>query len=129
MSERVEIVATPWYEAERERLGKEDQDRVERRLTLLRDKRWGDALRDETVKHLREGIYEVRVLGRGSAFRLLFFLAPGRSPRLVVLTTCVAKSVVKKRQRMDAEIQRAMDRRGWWLEEQLKKKQESHERG
>lgn len=126
MRGRVEIFATAWYEAERDRLEKRDQNRVEGRLTTLRRKAWQDAVADQTVRHLREGIFELRVPGRGAAFRVLFFLAPGHPLRLVVLTACVAKSVMKKRQRMDSEIQRSMDRRAWWLEEQRRQGKQSH---
>lgn len=73
------------------------------------------------MKHLRDGIYELRVLGTGAAYRLLFFVMPGRSPRVVVLTTCASKSVMQKRQRMEAEIDRASSRRAEWLEQQQKR--------
>ena len=82
---------------------------------------------DQRVKHLSDGIYELRVLGRGAAYRALFFVAPGIAARVVVLTTCAAKSLMKKRAAMDAEIRRARDRRAWWMQRQ--KKEEGDERG
>lgn len=64
------------------------------------------------------GIHELRVLGHGAAFRILFFMMPGRSPRVVVLTTCATKSAMEKQQRLDAEVERARNRRARWLEQQ-----------
>lgn len=72
---------------------------------------------DRTIVALRDGIYELRVLGRGAAFRILFFVVPGRSPRLVVLTSVVATSVMKKKHRNDAELERAKQLRELWLEQ------------
>ncbi|HEX6039181.1 type II toxin-antitoxin system RelE/ParE family toxin [Longimicrobium sp.] len=120
MSDRIEIVPTPWYTAEVRALPREDRDRIDRRLETFTGKGWGPAQRDATLKHLRDGIYELRVLGTGAAYRVLFFVMLGRSPRVVVLTTCVAKSVMKKRHRMDSEIDRASSRRAEWLEDQKK---------
>lgn len=127
MGDQVEVVTTPWYDADLRELPEYDQRRIADRLKAFARKGWRYAIGDQTVKHLRDGIHEVRVLGRGAAFRVLFFIVPGRSPRVVVLTTCAAKSVMKKRQRLDAEIERARARRAWWLEQQ--KKEEDDERG
>lgn len=118
MSDELEIVPTPWFVSEVRALQGEDRVRIDRKLALFVQKGWSGAMADGTVKHLRDGIHELRVLGHGAAFRLLFFLMPGRTPRVVVLTSCAAKSVMKKRQRMDAEVERASNRRAWWLEQQ-----------
>lgn len=127
MRDAVEIVTTSWYDAELRQLPLRDQDRIVDRLKVFGQKGWRQAMEDATVKHLRDGIHELRVLGRGAAFRVLFFVVPGRSPRVIVLTTCAAKSLMKKRSAMDAEIRRAVDRRAWWLEQQ-KKEEEDDER-
>ena len=116
MSDAIEVVTTPWYDAELAALPPDQQARILNRVGNLSRKNWGEAMADRSVAPLRDGIYEVRVLGRGAAFRLLFFVMPGRSPRLVVLTAVVEKSVMKKRQRLDAELQRAVERRARWLE-------------
>jgi phage-related protein len=126
MSDGLEVVTTPWYDAELLALPGPDQERVERRLKSLGAIGWGRSMADQRIKHLRDGIYEVRILGRGAAYRVLFFVAPGLAARVVVLTTCAAKSLMKKRSAMDAEIRRALDRRAWWLEQQ--KKEEHDER-
>lgn len=121
MSDQFEVVPSSWYTAEVRELPREARDRIDRRLANFANKGWAAALSDRSVRHLRDGIYELRVLGTGAAFRVLFFVVPGRSPRIVVLTTCALKSVMKKRQRMDAEIERATERRTAWLEQQRKR--------
>jgi putative component of toxin-antitoxin plasmid stabilization module len=127
MSDALELVFTPWYTDEVRALQKDGRIRIDRTLAHLVKKGWDAATKDATVKHLRDGIHEIRVLGRGAAYRVLFFVAPGRSPRVVVLTTCAAKAVMKKRQRMDAEIGRAMDRRAWWIDQQTRKTEEERD--
>lgn len=121
MSDSFDLVPTPWYQSEILELPDAEQDRIERKLGDFREKGWKAATGDGTVKHLRDGIHEVRILGRGASYRVLFFLMPGRSPRVVVLTACVAKSVMKKRQRLEAEIERARTRRAAWQEQQRKR--------
>jgi putative component of toxin-antitoxin plasmid stabilization module len=121
MGDALEVVSTPWFKEEVLALPEMDQDRIDRCIRNLLDKGWNDAVRDRTVKSLRDGIYELRILGHGPAYRLLFFLMPGRTPRLVVLTTCAAKSLMKKRQRMDAEIERAKWRRALWVDQQKRR--------
>jgi putative component of toxin-antitoxin plasmid stabilization module len=101
-------------------LPKAHQDQIQRKLIAFAAKGWFAAMADGTVKHLQDGIYELRVLGHGPAFRLLFFVMPGRSPRVIVLTTCAAKSLTQKRQRLDAEIGRAKRRRAAWMEDNEK---------
>jgi putative component of toxin-antitoxin plasmid stabilization module len=121
MSDRLEVVLTSWYKAELLTFPEEDQDRIERKLLDFRRKGWNASVADGSVKHLRDGIHEFRILGTGPAFRVLFFLVPGRSPRVVVLTTCVAKSSVQKRQRLNAEVERAKHRRAEWRDQQRKR--------
>jgi putative component of toxin-antitoxin plasmid stabilization module len=117
MNDSLEVIPTPWFLGEVRALQKRDKVRISRRVAELVMKGWSKALADGSVKHLRDGVYELRVLGRGAAFRLLFFLMPGRTPRVVVLTTCAAKSVIKKPKRMEAEIERANNRRAQWLQQ------------
>jgi hypothetical protein len=121
MSDRLDVVATPWYESELLAFPAGDQDRVERKLRDFGQKGWTASVADQSVKHLRDGIHEFRILGKGASFRLLFFIVPGKSPRVVVLTACVAKSVMGKRQRLEAEIERAKSRRAAWLEQMRKR--------
>lgn len=121
MSDTLEVVPTEWFVAEVRALPKDDRNRIDRRLAAFMEKGWAAAMRDGTVRHLRDGIHEVRVLGTGAAYRVLFFLVPGRSPRVVVLTTCASKSLMVKRQRMEAEITRANDRRAAWMEQQTQR--------
>ncbi|HEX6372969.1 MAG TPA: type II toxin-antitoxin system RelE/ParE family toxin [Longimicrobium sp.] len=121
MNDSLELVPTPWFIGEVRALQQEDRERIDRRLSDFARKGWTDSVADGSVKHLRDGIHELRILGRGAAFRLLFFLMPGRSPRVVVLSTCAAKAVMKKPKRMEAEIERAKDRRARWLQQQNKR--------
>jgi hypothetical protein len=93
---------------------------VTRKLVSLSEKTWSAAIADRTIAPLMDGIYEVRVLGRGAAYRLLFFVVPGRSPRLVVVTACVSKAVMKKKAGLAAAIARARTRRQVWLQQQEK---------
>ena len=124
MSDRIEVVPTPWFMAEVRALSREDRDRIDRRLGTFTGKGWSAAQADASVKHLRDGIYELRILGTGPAYRVLFFVVPGRSPRMVVLTTCASKSLMQKRQRMEAEIERAVARRAQWMERQRKREED-----
>lgn len=120
MNDGIEVVQTDWYNVDFAALPRLDQLRVTRKVDTLRKKQWSEAIADRTIAPLTDGIHEVRVLGRGAAYRLLFFVAPGRSPRLVVLTSCVNKGVMKKRASLAAEIARAKARRQAWLDEQEK---------
>jgi phage-related protein len=115
MDDTVEVVTSPWYMRELRALPRDNRDQIQRKLIAFAAKGWSAAMADQTVKHLQDGIYELRVLGHGPAFRLLFFVVPGRRPRVIVLTTCAAKSLMQKRQRLDAEIERAKDRRAAWM--------------
>jgi putative component of toxin-antitoxin plasmid stabilization module len=116
----MEVVLTEWYHRDLELLPRLEKMRVERKVVSLSSKPWSAAIADRTIAPLMDGIYEVRILGRGAAYRVLFFVAPGRSPRLVVVTTCAAKAVMKKRAGMNAEVARAKARRQAWLAEQEK---------
>jgi putative component of toxin-antitoxin plasmid stabilization module len=73
------------------------------------------------VVELEDGIWELRVVGRGSAFRCLCFLDARARDRVVVLTACVAKASIKKRHVMTTEVQRAKVRRGLYLEQERRR--------
>lgn len=120
MGDSLEIVTSSWYMLELGALPKDHRDQIQRKLVAFAAKGWSAAMADQTVKHLQDGIYELRVLGHGAAFRLLFFVVPGRRPRVIVLTTCAAKSLTQKRRRLDAEIERAKSRRAFWMENDKK---------
>jgi putative component of toxin-antitoxin plasmid stabilization module len=64
---------------------------------------------------LTEGIHELRIVGKGPAYRVLFFVVPGNPGRLVVLLGCVRKGSMLKRRVKAAEIERAVARRDVWL--------------
>lgn len=123
MSDALEIVASSWYQLELQALPEAHRDRIIAKVLDCAAKGWSASMSDETIKHLQDGIYELRILGRGAAFRLLFFVVPGRQPRLVVLTTCAAKSRMTKRQQVAAEITRATARRAAWMEAMNRKEE------
>lgn len=119
MHDEIRIDSSRWFTEELLGLPVKDAERVVDRLDSLQRKGWRAAITDGTIKHLRDGIWEVRVLGAGAAYRLLFFPAPARAMRLVVLTTCAAKSVVAKRKRLELEIDRAIRRRDEWIRQHV----------
>ena len=125
MSDRIEVAYSSWYNAEVAALPDEQGVWIEQRVRAMLAKGWRRSMADRTVAPLRDGIYELRVLGTGPAYRVLFFIMPGRSPRMVVLTACVAKSVMIKRQRLDTELKRASERRAAWIAEQRKREDDA----
>lgn len=86
-----------------------------RRIATLRSKGWGTSAQQRDIVRLTADIRELRVLGRGAAYRVLFFALPGDPDRIVVLTNCVKKGLMKKAAVMKAEIARAGSRRLEWL--------------
>ena len=117
MGDEVRIVTSSWFDEEFRPLPQPDRKRIDRRLLMFQGKGWTAALRDGTIEHLEDGIWEVRVLGTGPAYRLLFFPAPGRAMRLIVLTSCVSKTAVGKRRLLRQAIERAKRRRDLWIEQ------------
>lgn len=118
MNDEIRIVSSSWFTAEFLELSAPARKRIDRRLAGLQEKGWTAALADGTIKHLEEDIWEVRVLGTGESYRLLFFPTPGRRMRLLVLTTCATKAAVGKRRLLSLAIERARSRRDWWIEQQ-----------
>lgn len=123
MSDTFELVLSSWFHDEVSELSDEHRAWIARKLSDLRKKPWDAAVRDRTVAPLRDGIWEVRIPGHGAAYRLLFFIMPGRSPRLIVLTSCEAKSRMLKKKVLDAAITRASDRRVAWIEQEAKNRE------
>jgi putative component of toxin-antitoxin plasmid stabilization module len=122
MSDEFVVVFSSGFRDEVIRLPDGDRAWITRKLADLRKKTWSAAVHDRTVAPLRDGIWEVRIVGRGAAYRLLFFIVPGRSPRVIVLTSCAAKAAMTKKKLLDASITRALDRRAGWLEQEAKKR-------
>jgi hypothetical protein len=120
MSDRIEVRYTDWFIAELEELPADQQARVVARLALLERKGWGISVRDRDVVHLQDGIYEVRVVGTGAAYRVLGFVEPGHPGRLVVATSCVSKGSMKKGGVMAGELTRARNRRALWRERRIR---------
>jgi phage-related protein len=115
MSDYVQLVLTSWFRAELDELPTDQSARVSARLRLLQRKGWTYSVQTNDVEELEDGIYEVKVHGKGPAYRVLFFVVPGNPGRLVVLTNCVAKGLLKKGNVKRAQILRAKHRRDEWL--------------
>lgn len=117
MNDAIRISATKWFTDDLLGVPVDQQRRIRRRLGMLEVKGWMAAVADGTIEHLRDGIWEVRVLGKGAAYRVFFFPAPHRTIRMLVLTNLAAKSAVAKQRRLDLEIERARRRRDEWIPE------------
>ncbi|HEX2202992.1 MAG TPA: type II toxin-antitoxin system RelE/ParE family toxin [Longimicrobium sp.] len=120
-SDRVEAVFTGTVLDEMEALPPNEQIRILKRIALFERKGWSLSAQAEDIERLRGEIWELRVLGTGPAYRVLFFSIPGNPGRIVVLTSCVANSRAKKHAVGDAEIERAERRRQEWLRQQERK--------
>lgn len=115
MHDDIRIVSSSWFNQELLRLPEKQQSRIRRRLGMLEVKGWMASIADGTIDHLEDGIWEVRVLGTGPAYRVLFFPAPRRTLRMLVLTTVAAKPAVAKQRLLNREIERAKRRRDQWI--------------
>lgn len=115
MSDFVQIEFTEWFEDELGTLPPDQKVRVLKRIALLERKGWIISAKDEDVVPLDGIIWEIRIVGRGPAYRVLCFQVPGHPGRIVVLTNCVKKGLMKKRKVGNAEIARARMRRERWL--------------
>jgi putative component of toxin-antitoxin plasmid stabilization module len=113
----VKAVFTKWAVDEIADLPPNQQARVLRRVAVLERKGWQVSVRDDDVKQLEDGIWELRVLGTGPSYRLLFFPQPGNPGHLVVLTNCSAKGLMKRRGVSAGELKRAKARRAEWLKD------------
>ncbi len=118
MNDDVRVVPTPWFTKEFFALSVHLQKRVAKRLQILGQKGWTASVADRDIVGLNDGIWELRVVGRGAAFRILFFLDRRERGRVVVLTACIPKSSIKKAHVMAVEIQRAKMRRVQWLQQE-----------
>lgn len=122
MSDVVRLEFTRDYLAEVAVLPARHRDRIADRLTYLPAKGWSASVRDRDVAPLRDGIWEVRVMGKGAAYRILFFVFPGDPGRMLLLTSCLDKASIKKQKVMDAAIERAKLRRDAWVAEQERRR-------
>jgi putative component of toxin-antitoxin plasmid stabilization module len=115
MSDIVAVEYTTWVRDELKQIPGEQAARVLRRVDMLPAKGWQISVRDGDVVQLHSGIWELRITGKGPAYRVLFFVEPRNPGRLVVLTTCAPKGLLKKKSRLEAEVKRALTRRSEWL--------------
>ena len=115
MSDIRNILVTDDAQREIKELPARERARVVSRIELLRRKGWQLSAQAQDIKRLDGEIWEIRVVGKGPAYRLLCFQAPGQPGRIVVVTSCIAKSAIAKRLRMNADVQRAENRRQEWI--------------
>ncbi len=94
--------------------------RIEERLRIVRAAGWEAARSAGMVRdlgRLAKGIFEIRVTGRGEAYRLLCFATGDGSGRIVVVAGCVEKSRLIGALRMKEHVLRAAARRDEWMAE------------
>lgn len=94
--------------------------RIEERLRIVRAAGWDAARSAGMVRDLgriAKGIFEIRVTGRGEAYRLLCFATGDGSGRIVVVAGCVEKSRLLGPLRMKEHVLRAAARREAWMAE------------
>ena len=115
MGDGVQVEYTQAFVRELRALPPDQRARVVRRVDVLQRKGWGTSAQARDVVRLSPHIWELRVLGTGPAYRVLFFAIPGEPDRIVVLTRCVRKGLMKKTAVMASEIARAESRRREWL--------------
>jgi putative component of toxin-antitoxin plasmid stabilization module len=117
MRDAVRVVYTDPFLSDLRTLSPEQRERVVRRINNAERIGWTAGVRTGNLVPLRDGIWELRILGRGAAYRVLFARVPDGMVQLLVLTTFSRKSDLKKRSVMDAEIRRARARLAHWLEQ------------
>ena len=115
MSDVVRITVTDEYREDMRGLDSDQRRRINRRTRVLPRKGWSASVAAGDVAPLWDDIWELRVLGKGPAYRVLFFIHPEQPGRLVVLSACVAKSDIKKPRVLEAQVERAKRRRARWL--------------
>lgn len=94
--------------------------RIEQRLRIVRAAGWEAARSAGMIRDLgriAKGIFEIRVTGRGEAYRLLCFATGDGSGRVVVVAGCVQKSRLLGPLRMKEHVLRAASRRDEWMAE------------
>ncbi|HEX9939015.1 MAG TPA: type II toxin-antitoxin system RelE/ParE family toxin [Longimicrobium sp.] len=111
---------TSWFRKELRELPPDQQARVARRVRIFEQKGWNASAADLDIKRLDGEIWELRVHGKGPAYRILFFPDPENAQRVVVLVNCVKKALMKKSKVSRAEIERADSRRLEWLDNRKK---------
>ena len=107
---------TSWFRKELGELPPDQQARVFRRVRTFEEKGWDASAADQDIKRLEGEIWELRIHGKGPAYRILFFPDPADPRKVVVLANCVKKGLMKKSKVSRAEIKRADSRRLEWLD-------------
>ncbi len=118
MNDEVRVVPAEGFLRDVFRLPEDLHKRVDERIHMLKKKGWAASVRTGDVVSLEGGIWELRVVARGPAFRILFFTDTRHCGRLLVLTACLSKAALKKAHVMKTEIDRAKMRRAQWLQQE-----------
>lgn len=120
MSGELRAEWTTWFHTELRELPPDQQARVIRRVRIFEEKGWNASAADQDIKKLEGEIWELRIHGKGPAYRILFFPDPSNPRRVVVLVNCVKKGLMKKSMVSRSEIKRAETRRLEWLAQREK---------
>jgi hypothetical protein len=123
MSGEIRAEWTHWFREEFADLPPDQKARVVRRVRIFQEKGWNASAADDDAKKLSGNIWELRIHGTGPAYRILFFPDPEDLRRVVVLTNCVRKGIMKKSKVGRSEIERAEKRRLEWLEKRERERQ------
>lgn len=118
MIEPLRIELLPIAADEIRSLGPVAAARIEAKLRIIRAAGWEAARAGEMIRDLgslEKGIHEIRVTGRGEAYRLLCFATGDRTGRIVVLASCIRKSRLLGHRRLSQHVRRAAARRDEWL--------------
>lgn len=118
MSAELRVVIPPLARDEIRSFGARAAARIEDRLRILRAAGWEAARSAGMIRDLgsiARGIFEIRVTGRGEAYRLFCFAAAGRPGRIVVVASCVEKSRLLGQLRFREHVLRAALRRDDWM--------------
>lgn len=91
------------------------QAKLAARIQMLREADWQHLVTAQVVKHLKDGIFELRVRGSGRfGLRVFFFGAESHQGTHCVLTEMEQRSVLNVRGRFDTYIMRAKQMQADW---------------
>ncbi|HEX2205887.1 MAG TPA: hypothetical protein VHG91_21410 [Longimicrobium sp.] len=117
MSDGFEVEVTDDARREIWALGNKAAVRIVERIRYVKGVGWQASQQNGLIKNLGDiepGMFEILVKGRGEAYRVFCFPVGMRHGRLVVLTSCVAKSKLLGRG-LQRHVQTAAQRRDEWL--------------
>lgn len=106
------IAYKDYYKDFYESLSQEEKDKVDRVMVLMQSE---NRMPSHYIKHLEEGVYELRVSVPNKELRILFIFDEGQ---LVILFNCFVKKTQKTPR---SEIQKAIELKREYYEEKRNK--------